>query len=138
MKIDSRKVFYLIRSPLVKRDYDRFGIKHWLDHGWSVVVLDFTKILSPRLWAYIDRSKVQVNFEGLKILDNKKSALSDLKAIEGNPLFVNMLNSNYIERKIISIVKKKGTLLSLQFKGLPVKQDALTIDNGFSHNNRPL
>ena len=41
MKLYNQKqVIYLVSSPLGIRDFKRFGIKNWINHGWKVKVFD--------------------------------------------------------------------------------------------------
>jgi hypothetical protein len=112
--IFKRQVVYLITSPLSKRDYDRFGIQRWLDRGWEVKVFDFTKFLQPEFWDYVDGNKLSIEFDGLKIFDNEKSALASLESFENGVLFIDFINSSDLERKMRLVAKNKGETLELR------------------------
>ena len=73
-----KHVVYLVTSPLSKRDYNRFGIQHWLDRGWEVKVLDFTKFLKPKFWDYVDGTTLSIVFKGLTIFEEEYSFHSPL------------------------------------------------------------
>ena len=115
MDIFKRQVVYIISSPLSKREFDRYGIQRWQDRGWEVKVFDFTKFLHPEFWDHLDGLKRSVEFDGLKIVDDEKSALASFESFENGGLFIiniNSLNSFADkERKIWQAAKNKGRTL---------------------------
>ncbi len=126
MIIYQRTVFFLITSPLVKRDYQRFGIELWIKRGWSVKVLDCTKFLKPEFFKYVKGERNSVYFEGLHIFNSKKSALEYVANIKEKCIFIDMLPINIDTIKLISTVQKKGATIKLQFKSTPIPVEFLT------------
>ena len=106
-----RNVIYLVTSPLSKRDYDRFGIETWIERGWNVMVLDFTKFSKPDYWDHIKGDEISYNFEGLNIFSNKKDAYKSLRQLNRKTLFIDFLESNSVGRNIKNYVKKIGPVL---------------------------
>ena len=43
------KLLYLVKRPLAKRDWDRYGIGFMLEHGHEVTVFDLSNVLHPDL-----------------------------------------------------------------------------------------
>jgi hypothetical protein len=117
-----RVVIYLITSPLSKRNYNRFGIQRWLDRGWEVKVFDFTKFLKPEFWDYVDGHKLSCEFEGLEIIEDKKSALSSICQLKAGVVFIDLIGSSRFELKIRHATKKKGVRIKLKLGSLPSKQ----------------
>ena len=95
-----KQVIYLITSPLSKRDYSRFGINRWLDRGWNVKVFDFTKFLKHEYWDYVDGESQSVDFEGLTIFEDIKSAIDSLENQEDGTVFIDIVSSSEAEQKI--------------------------------------
>ena len=125
--ISEKLVVYLITSPLSKRDYDRFGIKCWLDRGWEVKVFDFTKFLKPEFWDYIDGTNLSIVFKGLNIFDDEISALSSIQQLKAGTVFIDLILWSSTENKIRTTAKKKGVTLKLKLTSLPVKHSASSI-----------
>ena len=98
--ISQRQVIYLITSPLSKRDYDRFGIQLWLDRGWEVKVFDFTKFLKPEFLDYVGDEQLMYNYYGLKIVEDKISALTLLDSLDEGMIFIDYLFGSSAEQKI--------------------------------------
>jgi hypothetical protein len=106
---------------LSKRDYDRFGIKNWLDRGWEVQVFDFTKFLKPEVWESVNGEYLSVDFDALKIIENDSSALILVKSLKGLSVFVDLIDSSRLEQKIRTAAKKKGVTLKLKLGSIPEK-----------------
>ena len=53
-----RKIFFLLHTPLTKRDYDRFGVDIFLARGFKVIFLDLTAMLHQGYAANIDGSQL--------------------------------------------------------------------------------
>ena len=63
-------VIYLITQPLSDRNYDRFGIRYWLERNWKVKVYDFSMLLYPIYWDFVKGYEISCNFNGLYIFDD--------------------------------------------------------------------
>ena len=63
---NQKQVIYLIKSPLSLRDFKRFGVQNWIDHGWKVKVFDITRFLNPKFWSYLDGDKFDILKDGEK------------------------------------------------------------------------
>ena len=79
---NQKQVIYLISSPLSLRDFKRFDVQNWIDHGWKVKVFDITRFLNPEFWSYIDGDKLSINFEGLTIFHNINEVLSAISNLQ--------------------------------------------------------
>jgi hypothetical protein len=51
-----KRIVYLLEQPLDPRNFERFGIQAWLDHGWQVEVWDLTPWAHPKAWAEFQRA----------------------------------------------------------------------------------
>jgi hypothetical protein len=120
--INKKLVVYLIISPLSKRDYDRFGIQRWLDRGWEAKVFDYTKFIKPKLWDYVDGTGLSIDFEGLNIFEDEKSALSSIRQLKTGVVFIDLISSSRAEQKTRRVAHKKGVMLKLKLGSLPVAQ----------------
>ena len=89
----------------MERNFKRFGIKNWIDHGWKVKVFDVTKITSPEFWKHVDGKTISFNFEGLKIFNKIDELLFAINNLQNKVIFIDLLDfkskSNII-RKICS------------------------------------
>lgn len=116
-----KQVVYLINSPLMKRDFDRFGIQAWIDKGWKVRVFDITKILYPKLLS-LNTLKNIVCFDGLIIFKKKNSLFSELNNLERNLVFIDLLGVSFLENKIRKIAKVHGVIVGQKLGSIPTPQ----------------
>jgi hypothetical protein len=122
--ISHKSVVYLITSPLSKRDYDRFGIKCWLDRGWKVKVFDFTKFLKPEFWDYVDGTKLSIGFKGLNIFEDEISALSSIQQLKAGAFFIDRISWSSTENKIRLAAMKKGVIINLNLTSIPMSSQS--------------
>jgi hypothetical protein len=135
---NQKQIIYLISSPLSERDFKRFGIKNWGDHGWKVNVFDFTMFLFPKFWRYVEGDKLSVNFEGLKIFHNIKELLSDLNNLQSKVVFIDFLGFSVTEMRIRKIVRAHGVLVSMRVCSIPEPKNKKNILNLFRLINSPI
>ena len=105
------KFLYLIKQPLVKRDFERFGIKFILDKGHDITVLDFSDLIHPELPN--DRSMVvQDSRSTLREIRNRKELKAEKETFaESDLVFVLIysLGLSYSTYPILRIITKTGT-----------------------------
>jgi hypothetical protein len=135
---NQKQIIYLISSPLSERDFKRFGIKNWGDHGWKVNVFDFTMFLFPKFWRYVEGDKLSVNFEGLKIFHNIKELLSDLNNLQSKVVFIDFLGFSVAEMRIRKIVRAHGVLVSMRVCSIPEPKNKKNILNLFRLIKSPI
>lgn len=129
---NKRQVIYLASSPLIKRDFDRFGIKNWQDSGWKVKVFDVTNFLYPEYWHYIDGEKLSIKFQGLRIIKNLKEITNLLKNIKSKVVFIDLLKFSSTEEKIRNFARNYGPLVKIKLGFIPkpeFKRDFLSLFN---------
>lgn len=126
---NQKQVIYLISSPLGKRDFERYGIKKWINHGWKVKVFDFTKFLYPDFWKYIDGDKFSVNFEGLKIFQNFNQVLLILNNLKNRVVFIDHIGFSSIEQRIRKAACDHGVLVRLKIGSIPEPKYKKNIPN---------
>ena len=114
-----KQVIYLLDFPLSSRDFERFGIKNWIENNWKVKVFDFTSFLFPELWRKIDGDNLSIDFEGLTIFKNINEALSALNNLQNKVVFVDQLGYSSKEHKIRSIARYHGLLVKLELGSIP-------------------
>jgi hypothetical protein len=114
-----KQVIYLLDFPLSSRDFERFGIKNWIENNWKVKVFDFTSFLFPELWRKIDGDNLSIDFEGLTIFKNINEALSALNNLQNKIVFVDQLGYSSKEHKIRSIARYHGLLVKLELGSIP-------------------
>ncbi len=114
-----RQVVYLITSPLLKRDYDRFGIQRWHDRGWKVKVFDFTKFLKPEFWVCVGGEQLCYDYYGLKIVEDERSALTLLDSLDEGMIFIDYLFWSSAEQKIRKVARQKGKTIKTIHDSLP-------------------
>ena len=88
---NQKQIIYLIESPLMERNFKRFGIKNWIDNGWEVKIFDVTKIVSPDFYSYVDGKKISFNFEGLKCFNKIDELLSTINNLQNKVVFIDLL-----------------------------------------------
>lgn len=135
---NKRQVIYLISSPLSKRDFDRFGIRNWLDSGWKVKVFDITKFLYPEYWDYISGDQLSIKFQGLRIINNFREIITLFEDIKSKVVFIDLLKFSKMEEKIRNAARNHGPLVKIKLGSIPkveLKRDILSL---FSLLKNPL
>ena len=122
-----KQVIYLITSPLTERDFKRFGIQNWVDHGWKVKVFDGTSFLRPKFWRYVEGDKFSANFEGLKIFNNIKALLSALHNLQNKVVFIDLMALSVAEMRIRKIASVHGVLVGVQVGFIPGPKNKINI-----------
>lgn len=117
----SKNVTYLIRSPLSLRDYNRYGIDEWIHRGWNVRVFDLTKILNRRFWNYVGGDQLTQGFSGLTVFETAKEAINEIKKIESNSVFVDLLGEKFFELKYRALARQKGKTIKLHLGWIPAQ-----------------
>ena len=86
----------------------------WVAGGWSVKVFDPSKYLAPNFFGYVDGHHSSVQFNGLKIIDDKESVFASLEAVSNGSIFIDLLsNSANFEYKLRKIAKREGIAVRL-------------------------
>ena len=119
MHYNKKHVIYLIKSPLTKRNFKRFGIQNWINYDWKVQIFDITKILYPKFWNYIDGSKISIEFDGLIIFQKINNFLFKLNNLENKVVFIDLLGSSNLENSLRKIAKFYGVMVQLKLGSLP-------------------
>jgi len=113
-------VVYLISSPLSDRDFNRFGVGHWIDKGFNVKVLDFTMLLKPKYWKHFSSDSLSSSFNDVVMIKSIRMMKQFLKNYDDDCIFIDLIDDfSYLEFKIRSIIKKRGTLIQLKMKMFP-------------------
>ena len=116
---NQKQIIYLINSPLSERDFNRFGIKNWINGGWKVNVFDFTFFLYPKFWKFINGDKLSCNFEGLRIFININEALAVLRSLENEVVYIDLLGFSSAEARIRKAVQRNGVLVRMLLGSIP-------------------
>lgn len=135
---NKKQVIYLISSPLGEREFVRFGIKKWINHGWKVEVFDFTKFLFPGFWKYIDGNKFSVNFEGLTIFQNVNEVLSILNNLQNKVVFIDNIGFSSVEQRIRKAARDHGVLVRIKIGSIPEPKYKKNIPNLFLLIKNPI
>ena len=139
MKLYNQKqVIYLVCSPLGIRDFKRFGIKNWINHGWKVRVFDVTKFLFPDFWKYIDGDKFSVNFDGLTTFQNVNDVLSNLNNLENKVIFIDNIGFSSEEQRIRKVARDHGVLVRMNINSIPEPEYKKNISNLFRLIRNPI
>ena len=135
---NQKQVIYIISSPLSERDFNRFGIKNWINRGWKVNVFDFTFFLYPKFWKFINGDKLSCNFEGLKIFHNIHEAVDVLRSLENKVVFIDFLGFSAAEMQIRKVAKRTGVLINVLSGSFPEPDHKLNIFNIFGLIKNPI
>ena len=119
---NQKQVIYLISSPLSERDFNRFGIKNWINRDWKVNVFDFTFFLYPKFWKFINGDKLSCNFEGLKIFQNINEVLAVLKSLENKVVLKDSIISGHVQKGIMYEDRIKNEQLKFNAQQLWIEQ----------------
>ena len=129
---NQKQVIYLIRSPLSLRDFKRYDVQNWIDHGWKVKVFDITRFLSPKFWSYLDGDKLSINFEGLTIFHNINEILSVISNLQNKVVFLDYIGFSTTEIKIRKIASMHGKLIKTRLGTVPLAETKINFLNLFS------
>ena len=108
MTNETKNVVYLIASPFTFRDYTRFGVDAWINRGWNVLVLDFTKLLSKNFQCHVSAERPLVEFSGLIDVNTADEAIFRVNEIQGKAVFIDLLGESFFEQKFRKLAKRKG------------------------------
>jgi hypothetical protein len=135
---NQKQVIYLINSPLSERDFNRFGIKNWVNKGWKVNVFDCTFFLFPKFWKFINGDKLSYNFEGLKIFHNINEALAALQSLENKVVYIDFLGFSAAETQIRKVAQRNGVLVRMLLGSIPEAKSEKIIFKIFSLIKNPI
>jgi len=139
LKLYSQKqIIYLVCSHVSRRDFERLGIKNWIDHGWKVEVFDITKFLFPSFSKYINGNKSGTYFEGLTVFQNINEVLSTLKSLQNNVVFIDNIGFSSEEQKIRRVARNHGVLVRIKLGSLPESKNKNNILSVFSLIKNPI
>ena len=120
MKLYSQKqIIYLVCSHVSKRDFERLGIKNWIDNGWKVEVFDITKFLFPSFSKYINENKSSFYFEGLRVFQNINEVLSTLNNLKNKVVFIDNIGFSTAEQRIRKAARDHGVLVRIKLGSHP-------------------
>ena len=115
----SKNVTYLIGSPLSVRDYNRYGVGEWIHRGWNVRVFDLTKIINKNFWDHVNGNNPTQDFSFLTVFETAEDAINEIKKIQTNSVFIDLLGEKIFERKCSALAKQKGKTIKLNLGCIP-------------------
>ena len=128
---NQKQVIFLICSPLNTRDFERLGIKNWIDNGWKVKVFDISILLDLEFLDYARVKELSIDFEGLIIFNSIREVLSMLRNFQYKLVFIDCLGFSIIETKIRKIASAHGVLVQLRIATIPELKNSINILNLF-------
>tara|TARA_Y100001970_G_scaffold289189_1_gene418723 strand:- start:1342 stop:2562 length:1221 start_codon:yes stop_codon:yes gene_type:complete len=135
---NQKHVIFLIESPLSDRDYKRFGIQDWINHGWRVNVFDVTLINAPEFWSHIDGEKISVNFGGLIVFKTIDEILSSINNLENKVVFIDYLDFRNNNLRIKKAARNNGVIINLKLGEIPRYQTKKNFFELFRVFQRPI
>lgn len=133
-----KQIIYLVCSHVSRRDFKRLGIKNWIDHGWKVEVFDITKFLFPSFSKYINKNKLNADFEGLIIFQNINEVLSALKNLKNKVVFIDNIGFSIAEQRIRRVARDHGVLVRIKLGSIPEPKHNKNIPNLFRLIENPI
>ena len=103
----------------MERNFKRFGIKSWIDHGWKVKVFDATKIISPEFWKHVDGKTISFNFEGLKIFNKIDELLFAINNLQNKVIFIDLLDFKSKSNIIRKAAHAHGVIVRVRLGSFP-------------------
>jgi len=139
LKLYSQKqIIYLVCSHVSKRDFERLGIKNWIDNGWKVEVFDITKFLFPSFSKYINENKSSFYFEGLRVFQNINEVLSTLNNLKNKVVFIDNIGFSTAEQRIRKAARDHGVLVRIKLGSHPEPKYKKNIPNLFRLIKNPI
>ncbi len=111
---NQKHVIFLIESPLSDRNYKRFGIQDWINHGWKVNVFDVTLINAPEFWRHVDGEKISINFGGLTVFKTIDEILFSINKLQNKVVFIDYLDFRNNNIKIKKAARNHGVIIHLR------------------------
>jgi hypothetical protein len=91
-----KKVVYLIDQPFDERNYQRFGIGLWLQHGWAVEVWDLTPWAHPDVWRnFLEQGNQPRAFPGYRAVTSRRLLALHLGACGHVSYFIDLAGDSY-------------------------------------------
>lgn len=139
MKLYSqKKIIYLVSSHVSRRDYERLGIKNWIDNGWKVEVFDITKFFLPTFSKYQNENKSNFYFEGLSIFQNINEVLFTLKNLQDKVVFIDNIGFSSTEQRIRRAARNHGVLVRIKLGSIPISKNKRNIPSVLNLITNPI
>ena len=116
--IGNKTVLYFVSTPLSQNDFDRFGIKTWIEKSWEVFVIDITKFMKPDYWAYVKGDKISVQFDKLYLPENFGECSELIKQISPK-VVIDLIYISTIEKKIRKLIPENCIKIRLSLGSIP-------------------
>lgn len=114
------KFLYLIKRPLVQRDFERFGIGSLLARGHEVTVLDFSNLIHPKISH--DQSKaVRIFGLTLRVLESRADLKAEKETFAESDLIFFLIQSQGLSRatySVLTMIAETGTPYLIQASAL--------------------
>jgi hypothetical protein len=122
-----RKIIYLIEQPLDERNFDRFGIQHWIDRAWTVEIWDFTPLAHPAVWRdFLASERPLSEFAGYFPIASKSELKTRLRVLGPVDHFVDFTGEGYVTLSVKAALVWKGARRVICAPGsIPAPGDAL-------------
>jgi len=98
------EIWFLLQTPLTKRDYDRLGTERLLKRGFRVKFLDLTAIINPK---YLKTPK-KYPYEGMFEINNKEEYVGLLKKQENDIFVIDVIVRRDIPSFVLATLNKYG------------------------------
>lgn len=114
------KLLYLIKQPLVERDFERFGVRSMLEKGHDITVLDLRKLFHPGIF---DDHPAAIGKPGLsiRVVKNRKELISEKETVANSDLIIFLVqsygldSSNYSALRMIAETRTPYLILAGSF-----------------------
>ncbi len=116
---NQKEVIFLVESPLTERNYRRYGIQNWINHGWKVNVFDVTSFNAPEFWKEVNGEKISSNFKGLTIFKSIDEILFSINNLQNEVVFIDLLDFKSNNTRIRKIARVHGVILKLRLGSIP-------------------
>jgi hypothetical protein len=104
-----RKIVYLIEQPLDERNFERLGIRKWVERGWTVEVWDLTPLSHPHVWrAFIESRRKLKEFEGYFPIDSQRALVTRYAALGSIEYFIDFSDDNFHSFKVKRSLMRRG------------------------------
>ena len=112
------KVIYIFEQPFSRWNYDRFGIKIFIDRGWDVEIWDLTNLVYPDAAKIIAASTSgSMKLDQLYLLSNERELESRYKALKGGEFYISAFGEGFYQLKVKRRLAKLGLIRIHQYLG---------------------
>ena len=103
------KILLLVDQPLDERNFDRFGLKTWIERGWTVELWDLTPLAYPRVWQkHLQLGGTLKHFQGYYPIGSKSDLRRRYRKLRNTSHFIDFTGDYLLSARVKAHLIRQG------------------------------